>query len=159
MSFPSSSGLLWSEMKVTQLCLTLRDPMDCNPPGSSIHGIFQARILESVAIAFSKRSSRSRDRTGVSWIAGRFFTVWATTSLKVKVKSLSHIRLFATPWTVAYQASPSMAFSRQEYWSGYHFLLQAIFPMQGLNPGLPHCRQTLYRLSHQGTHFFDHPQI
>ena len=69
----------------------------------------------------------------------------------VKVKSLSHVRLFATPWTVAYQASPSMGFSRQEYWVGYHFLLQEIFPTQGLNPGLPRCRQTLYCLSHQGS--------
>ena len=43
----------------------------------------------------------------------------------------------------------SMGFSRHEYWSG--FLLQEIFPIQELNPGLPHCRQTLYRLSHQGT--------
>ena len=60
-----------------------------------------------------------------------------------KVKSLSHVWLFATLWTVAYQASPSMGFSRQEYWSGCHFLLQGIFLTQGSNPGLPHCRQTL----------------
>ena len=61
---------------------------------------------------------------------------------------LSCVWLFATPWTVAYQAPPSMEFSRQEYWSGLHFLLQGIVPTQGLNPGLWHCRQTLYRLSH-----------
>ena len=53
------------------------------------------------------------------------------------------------PWTVAYQAPPSMEFSRQEYWSGRHFLLQGIFPTQGSNPGLPHCRQMVYCLSHQ----------
>ena len=53
-------------------------PMDCSPPGSSIHGIFQARILEWVAISFSRRSSWPRDGTRVSCIAGRFFTVWAT---------------------------------------------------------------------------------
>ena len=58
-----------------------------------------------------------------------------------------HVRLFVTPWTVAYQASPSMGFSRQVYWSGVHFLLQGIFPSQGSNPGLLHCRQTLYPLS------------
>ena len=69
---------------------------------------------------------------------------------KVKMKLLSRIQLFVTPWTVAYQAPPSMGFSRQEYWSTCHFLLQ-IFPTQGLNPGLPHCRQTLYHLSHQGS--------
>ena len=66
------------------------------------------------------------------------------------MKSLSCVRLFATPWTAAYQASRSMEFSRQEYWSGCHFLLQGIFPTQGLNPGLLHCRQMLYHLSHQG---------
>ena len=54
-----------------------------------------------------------------------------------------------TPWAVAYQASPSMGFSRQEYWSGLPFLLQRIFLTQGSEPGLPHCRQMLYYLSHQ----------
>ena len=62
---------------------------------------------------------------------------------EVKVKSLSHAQLFVTPWTVAYQAPPSMGFSRQEYWST-RFLLQGIFPTQGSNPGLPNCRQMLY---------------
>ena len=61
----------------------------------------------------------------------------------VKVKSLSRVRLFATLWTVAHQAPPSMGFSRQEYWMGCHFLLQGIFQTQGSNPGLPQCRQTL----------------
>ena len=74
----------------------------------------------------------------------------AVTNL-VKVKSLSRVRLFATPWTVAYQAPPSMGFSRQGYWSGFHFLLQGIFLTQGSNPGLPRCRQMLYPLSHQGS--------
>ena len=70
-----------------------------------------------------------------------------------EVKSLSRVRLFATPQTVAYQA-PSMGFSRQENWSGVPFPspdLQRIFLTQGSNPGLPHCRQTLYHLSHQGS--------
>ena len=73
--------------------------------------------------------------------------------LKVKVKSLSHVQLFATPWTVAYQAPPSMGFSRQEYWSGVPFPSQGIFPTQGSNQGLLHCRQTFYPLSHQGPLF------
>ena len=64
-------------------------------------------------------------------------------SPKVKAKSLSRVRLFSTPWTLAYQASLSMGFSRQEYWSGCHFLLQGIFPTQGSNPSLLHWRQTL----------------
>ena len=66
---------------VAQLCLTLCDPMDCSPSGSSIHGIFQARILEWVVISFSRGSSQPRDWTQVSCIASRFFTVWATGNL------------------------------------------------------------------------------
>ena len=81
--------------KSLQSCPTLCDPIDGSPPGSPVPGILQARILEWVAISFSN-----------AW-------KW-----KVKVKSLSHIQLFATPWTAAYQAPPSMGFSRQEYWSG-----------------------------------------
>ena len=71
------------------------------------------------------------------------------------MKSLSRVWLFTTPWTVAYQAPPSIEFSRQEYWSGFHFLFQRIFPTQGSNPGLLHCRQMLYCLSHQGSLFSD----
>ena len=78
-----------------QSCLTPSDPMDCSPPGSPVPGILQARTLEWVAISFSN-----------AW-------KW-----KVKVKSLSHVRPSVTPWTAAYQAPPSMGFSRQEYWSG-----------------------------------------
>ena len=66
-----------------------------------------------------------------------------------RVKSLSRVQLFVTPWTVAYYAPPSMGFSRQEYWSGCQFLLQRIFLTQGSNLGLPRCRQTLYCLSHR----------
>ena len=78
-----------------QSCPTLCDPIDSSPPGSAVPGILQARTLEWVAISFS--------------------IVW---KWKVKVKSLSHDRLVATPRTVAHQAPPSMGFSRQEYWSG-----------------------------------------
>ena len=63
-----------SESKVAQSCLTLCDPMDCSLPGSSIHEILQARILECIAISLSRGSSQPRNRTGVSWIAGGFFT-------------------------------------------------------------------------------------
>ena len=61
---------------VAQLCLTLCDPMDCSPPGSSVHGILQARILEWIAISFSRGSSQLRDQTQVSCIGSRFFTIW-----------------------------------------------------------------------------------
>ena len=80
---------------VDQSCLILCNPVDCSPPGSSVHGILQARILEWVTISFSN-----------AW-------KW-----KVKVKSLSHVRFLVTPWTAAHQAPLSMGFSRQEYWSG-----------------------------------------
>ena len=68
--------------EVAQSCLTLCNPMDCSLPGSSIHGIFQARILEWVAISFSRRSSWPRDWTRVSCIVGRRFTIWATREVK-----------------------------------------------------------------------------
>jgi len=64
------------------------------------------------------------------------FDRWAI-GLKVKVKSLSRVRLFATPWTVAYQASPSMGFSRQEYWSGLPFPSPGDLPNPGIEPRSP----------------------
>ena len=81
--------------KSLQSCPTLCDPMDYSPPGFSVHGILQARTLDWVAISFSD---------ACKW--------------KVKVKSLSRVRLLATPGTAAYQAPPCMGLSRQEYWSG-----------------------------------------
>ena len=70
-------GEVW--VLVAQSRLTLCDPMDCRPPGSSAHGILQARTLEWVALPFSSGFSQPRDQTRVFHIAGRFFTVWATT--------------------------------------------------------------------------------
>ena len=69
-------------------------------------------------------------------------------------KSLSRVQLLVTPKTISRQATPSMGFSRQEYWSGCHFLLQGIFPVQGSNSGFLHCRHTLYCLSLQGGPFW-----
>ena len=83
--------LLLSRFSRVRLC----NPIDGSRPGSAVPGILQARTLEWVAISFSN-----------AW-------KW-----KVKVKSLSRVQLFAIPWTAAYQAPPSMGFSRQEYWSG-----------------------------------------
>ena len=65
------------EREVAQSCLTLCNPMGCSLPGSSVHGIFQAIVLEWIAISFSKGSSQPRDRTQVSCIVDRHFTVWA----------------------------------------------------------------------------------
>ena len=87
-----------------QSCLTLCDPIDSSPRGSPIPGILQARTLEWVDISFSN--------------AGKW---------KVRVKSLSRVRLLATPWTAAHQAPPSMGFSRQEYWSGVAWLTVAAY--------------------------------
>ena len=155
----------WSRLVVSTLCY----PVDCSPPGSSVCGIFQARILERVAISFSRGSSQPRDRTQVSpalqadaltsetpgkyvyaaaakslqscptlcdpidgsppgspvpgilqartleWVAISFSNAW---KWKNKVKSLSRVRLLVTPWTAAHQATLSVGFSRQEYWSG-----------------------------------------
>ena len=98
--FPSPAA---AAAKSLQSCLTLWDPIDGSPPGSPIPGILQARTLEWVAISFSN-----------AW-------KW-----KVKGKSFSRVWPFATPWTAAYQAPPSMGFSRQEYWSG--LLLSSPFP-------------------------------
>ena len=63
---------------VSQLSLTLCDPMDCSPPGFSVHWILQARILEWVVVPFSRESSQPRDQTQVSCFAGRFYTIWVT---------------------------------------------------------------------------------
>ena len=86
------------ESEVIQSCPTLCHPTDGSPRGSPIPGVLQARILDWVAISFSN-----------AW-------KW-----KVKVKSLSCVRLLATWWTTAYQSPPSMEFSRHEYWSGVPF--------------------------------------
>ena len=77
---PVSQYVYFMKVKVfvTQSCPTLWDPIDCSLPGSSVHGILQARILEWVAMPFSRESSLARDWTQVFCTAGRFFTVWAT---------------------------------------------------------------------------------
>ena len=105
--------------KSLQSCPTLCDPIDGSPIGSTVPGILQARTLEWVTISFSN-----------AW-------KW-----KVKVKSLSHIWLLATPWTGAYQAPPSIGFSRQEYESGV--------PLPSLHILATHIRlsHTCYTLSY-----------
>ena len=85
---PSGKSLksLESESEVAQLCLTLCDYIDCSLPGSSVHGIFQAIVLEWIAISFSGGSSRPRDQTRVSRIVNRQLTAWATISLMGKLR-------------------------------------------------------------------------
>ena len=89
--------------KSVQSCLTLCDPIDGSPPGCPVPGILQARTLEWAAISFSNARK------------------W-----KVKVKSFSCVQLLATAWTAAYQAPPSMGFSRQEDWSGFYIYYRAL---------------------------------
>ena len=86
--------------------------MDCSLPGSSVRGIFQARILKWILISFSRGSSLSRDQTCVSCIAGRLSTDWATRHVLSSVQSLSHVWLFVTPWIAACQASLSITNSQ-----------------------------------------------
>ena len=81
--------------KSLQSCLTLCNPMDCSPPGSSVQGILQARILEWVATPFSRGSSWPRDWTEVSGIAGRFFTIWATWEAPIKGGAEAKIPVFS----------------------------------------------------------------
>ena len=99
--------------KSLQLCLTLCNPIDGSPPGSAVAGILKARTLEWVAISFSN-----------AW------------NWKVKVKSLSHVQLFKTLWTVAHQAPLSMGFSRQENWSGLPYPSPGDLPNPRIEPPL-----------------------
>ena len=85
------------EVLVAQWCPTCCDPMNCSPQGSPVLGTFQARILEWVAIPFSRVSSRTRDQTQVSCIVGRFFTIWATREApKWWWKLLNNVQLFSS---------------------------------------------------------------
>ena len=114
----SSNSISWklaAAAKLLQLCPTLLDPIDGSSPGSAVPGILQARTLEWVAISFSN-----------AW-------KW-----KVKVKSLSGFWLLATPWSAAYQAPPSMGFSRQEYWSGVPLPSPIYVPISLLSWAFPH---------------------
>ena len=108
-----------SQSEVTQSCPTLSDPMDCSPPGSSIHGIFQARVLEWGAIAFSVNNCQQN-------------IIWN----RIGQKKVKVAKSCPTP-------------SGQNTGVCSLSLLQGIFPTQGSNPSLPYCRQILYQLSHQ----------
>ena len=122
-----------------QLCQTLCDPMDHRLPGSSVHGILQARILEWVAMSSSKGSSWSRDQICISYVSciGRQ-VLYHQHHLEhsMKVKSLSWVWLFETPMDCSLPG-----FSRDSPGKstgvGCHFLLQGIVPIQGSNPGSP----------------------
>ena len=132
-----------SESEVAQSCPTPSDPMDCSPPGPSVHGIFQARVLSDwlvrpILIGGNRtlfQESCALDEVTILYLSGDL-----SSCLLVLWKSLSHVWLFMTPyspWNSAGVDSLS--------------LLQGIFPSQGSNPGLPHCRWILYQPSHKGS--------
>ena len=176
------------------VCLdpTLCNPMDCTLSGSLVHRSFQARILECIAISFSRRFSWPRNWTLVDCIAGRFFMKWATRGALsaswglCKNEQISWDNLGKEPFPHKYLCRLSNLVTGKEaevtwVWregesmlvlvclfifrglyspwnsSGQNTavdscsLLQGILPTQGSNPGLPHCRQILYQLSHQGS--------
>ena len=119
-SFPHAAA---AAAKSLNSCPTLCDPIDRSLLGSPVPGILQARTLE--------------------WVATSFSNAW---KWKVKVKLLSHVRLFVTPWTAAYQAPPPMEFSRQEYWSGVP-LPSLPFPMSHILFIYKSCQQYFQNIS------------
>ena len=134
--------------------------MDCSLPGSSVHGILQARILEWVAVPFSSGSSQHRHQTQVSCTADRFFTVWATREAQkywsgLSIPSPAHLpnpgikprspSLQADSLPVEPQGKPKNTGLDSKS------LLQWIFLTQESNRGLLHFRQILYQLSYQGS--------
>ena len=123
-------------------CLMLWDPMDCSPPGSFIHAIFQARILEWVAIFYSRDvSDPGIEHTLMASpaLTGRSFTTAppGKPCLLFSVlytQSLSCVWLFVTPWTVAHQAPLSMGILQEEYWSGLPCSPPGDLPNPGIKP-------------------------
>ena len=124
--------VIYSEVKVKSFSrIRLCDPVDCSLPGSSFHGIFQTRVLEWVAIFFSRGSSQPRDWTWFFLIPGRRFNLWAHVLWLFSPWVVSDS--FATPRTVACQNSPG-----KNPGVCCHLLLQGILLTQGLNPRLLH---------------------
>ena len=123
-------------MLVTHLCPTLCSSIDCSLPGSSVHEIFQARTLEW---------------TQVSVIADRFFSFSATRHWDPQKTSESESRSVVSDSLQPHGRYSPQNSPGQNTGVGSRSLLQGIFPTQGSNPGLPHCRQILYQLSHRGS--------
>ena len=113
------------DVLVAQSCPTLCDPMDCSPQGSSVHGILQARILEWVAISFSRGSSRPRDRTQVSRIAGRRFILWVTREAR-KVLNL-HCEISKNTEKFPISSHSILSFNHQILLNDFHVLITVFF--------------------------------
>ena len=138
-NFLSSLEVKWSE--VAQSCPTLCDPMDCSLPGSSVHGIFQARVLEWVAISFSRGSSRPRDWTQVSHTAGRGFTVWAPRDIIIHFKK--YLMAFLDFTIHIYKSSESTFKHYSIVPQTVKISYNRVFPISLLNP-LQHCCYLIY---------------
>ena len=129
---------------VAQLCPTFCDPMDCNLPGSSVHGFFHYRILEQVAISYSRESSQTGDRTHVSCFSctGRQIPYCVPPGKpshymhECVLSHFSRVQLCVTLWTTACKPPLSMEFSRQEYWSGLLCPSQGDLPDPGIEPAI-----------------------
>ena len=103
--------------------------MDCSPQGSSVYGILQARILAWVAISFSRGSSQRRDPTWVSWIAGRFFTNWATREAQYSTRSFRFLRNFLLIPRWAFSLSKkSRKWIQSNLWVCVHLCLWLLIP-------------------------------
>ena len=135
---------------VAQSCPTVCDSMDCSPPGSPVHGILQARILEWVAISFCKWSSWPRDITKVSLIAGRFFTIWATG--KVLLSQSCSTLCDTINCSLPISSVHGIFQARILEWVASSFSRASSRPRD--QTGVPHIyRQMHYHLSHQGSPF------
>ena len=121
------------------------DPMDCSPPGSSVHGILQARVLEWVAISFSRESSWPRDQTQFPHIAGGCFTLWATR------EALAASKLALPPPLVSNQASTDLMMPTctgvSHHYSGYGFKCSPLHGTNGKEPACQHRRHKIYRFN------------
>ena len=129
------------EREVAQSCLALSDPMDCSPPGSSIHGIFQARVLEWGAIAFSNLVTLGVQirRLNPQYCVTLHVNAALCNRKTCMLNHFSHVPLFATPCTTAHQAPLSMGFSRQEYWSELLCPPPGELPKLGIEPAILTC--------------------
>ena len=136
---------VYAVCSVTQTCPTLCDPMDCSLPGSSVHGIFQARRLEWVATSYFRGSSWPWDQACLSCIS-QFWSkavsvmcacVCVCLCVCTHVYALSRVQLYLTPWTIAYQAPLPVAFSRQEPWSRLTFSSPGDLSNPGIKPVSP----------------------
>ena len=130
--------------KLLQSCLTHSNTMTVANQAPLSMGFPRQEPWSGLSIPFSRGSSWPRDHTHVLYVfalASGFLTTSTTWEAQIgiqsEVKSLSRVRFFATPWTVAYQAPPSMGFSRQEYWSGLPFPSPEDLPSPGIEPVSP----------------------